>query len=174
MALTSIVLLLDDFWSSDLTTQSKQMQNSTMNRPYIVKPDATPRYILGTATIMCAAGANSYGDADMWLGSFQPGQGIPMHLHTREDENIYVIEGELTVQTDEGELKVKAGEFVHLPNNSPHALWNRSESETKVFTIAAPSGMHQVFADLAALPPTAEFPEIAEICARQGITFLPQ
>jgi uncharacterized cupin superfamily protein len=49
------------------------------------------------------------------------------HWHTREDEFVYVLEGELSLVTDTGEQLLKAGDCAAFPKNTPdaHHLINR-------------------------------------------------
>lgn len=149
------------------------MYTQSMNKPQIFGADVPKTHVFGTEVQMMVTADQSAGSADIWFGRFEPGQGIPLHTHEKEDESIYVISGELTVETPEGDSKVKAGEFAFLPRHSPHGLWNKSQGETKVITFATPSGMSKVLEELSKLTPN-DPPEAAiAICAKQGITFLP-
>ena len=55
-----------------------------------------------------------------------PGNEPPPHVHTREDELFYVLEGEFDVYVGEGALEVKTGECILLPKFKPHAFVIRS------------------------------------------------
>jgi mannose-6-phosphate isomerase-like protein (cupin superfamily) len=55
-----------------------------------------------------------------------PGTEPPPHVHTREDELFYVIEGEFDVYVGNEAFKVKTGECVFLPRFRPHAFVIRS------------------------------------------------
>ena len=56
------------------------------------------------------------------------------HWHSREDEFVYVIAGELTLIADAGEEALRAGDCAAFPKNTPngHHLVNKS-SETAVY-----------------------------------------
>ncbi len=51
------------------------------------------------------------------------------HWHTREEEFVYVLSGELTLLTDAGEQQLRAGDCAAFPKNVPdgHHMINRSE-----------------------------------------------
>src|ERR1044072_4289489 len=53
------------------------------------------------------------------------------HWHAHEDEFVYVLDGELTLVTDEGEEILRAGECVGFPAGvaNGHCLQNRSASD---------------------------------------------
>jgi quercetin dioxygenase-like cupin family protein len=65
-----------------------------------------------------------------------PGTEPPPHVHTREDELFYVLEGEFDVYVGKEAFKVKTGECVFLPRFRPHAFvmailsWRRAISHT--------------------------------------------
>jgi mannose-6-phosphate isomerase-like protein (cupin superfamily) len=55
-----------------------------------------------------------------------PGTEPPPHVHTREDEFFYVLEGEFDVYIGKEAFKVGTGECVFLPRFRPHAFVIRS------------------------------------------------
>lgn len=52
------------------------------------------------------------------------------HWHSREDEFVYIVSGEVVLITDEGEQAMRAGDCAAFPANVPngHHLVNRSNS----------------------------------------------
>ena len=42
------------------------------------------------------------------------------HINEEHDEVIYLIDGELDIETAEGTMTLKAGELAKLPRNMPH------------------------------------------------------
>ena len=59
------------------------------------------------------------------------------HWHTREDEFVYVLSGEVTLVTDAGEEVLRAGDAAGFKANDPngHHLQNRSAHEARVLEI---------------------------------------
>ncbi|MEI9973144.1 MAG: cupin domain-containing protein [Ignavibacteriota bacterium] len=55
-----------------------------------------------------------------------PGNEPPPHVHSREDELVYVLDGEFDVYVGEESFKVSTGESVFLPKFLPHAFMIRS------------------------------------------------
>ena len=55
--------------------------------------------------------------------------GSPLHVHHREDEWFYVLDGELTIWVDGQVIPAPAGSFVYGPRNTPHT-----------FTVSSPEG----------------------------------
>ena len=55
------------------------------------------------------------------------GSGSPLHVHQREDEWFYVIEGELTFWVGGETIVAPAGSFVYGPRDVPHTFVVSSE-----------------------------------------------
>ena len=74
------------------------------------------------------------------------GYGTPVHVHEREDQTLYVLEGRITGWLDPDgdvtECTVEAGEAVFLPRGVPHAF--RVEAEgTRLLEINTPGGFER-------------------------------
>ncbi|MGH9423982.1 MAG: cupin domain-containing protein [Thermoanaerobaculia bacterium] len=48
----------------------------------------------------------------------------PRHVHHRDDEAWYVLEGALCIQTGNDEIEARAGSSVFVPRGTPHTYWN--------------------------------------------------
>jgi len=73
------------------------------------------------------------------LTTLPPGKESSMrHFHTREDELIFVVEGEVTLRTDEGEQILTAGMCAGFPAGVPngHQLVNRSDRPARYLEIS--------------------------------------
>ena len=74
-----------------------------------------------------------------------PGGGTPLHVHTREDEYFYVIEGELTLYVDGKTIKLKAGESIFAPRNVPHCFKNCSSKPARFIVMCMPAQIEGFF-----------------------------
>jgi quercetin dioxygenase-like cupin family protein len=99
------------------------------------------------------------------------GAGVPLHVHTREDESFYVCEGEVMFQVGEIEVLAPAGTTVYLPRGVPHGF--RVNKPTRAILCLYPAGAENMFRKLSALPPGPPNMEgVTGICAEYGIYFL--
>jgi len=73
-----------------------------------------------------------------------PGTEPPPHVHTREDELFYVLEGEFDVYIGKEAFKVETGECVFLPRFKPHAFVIRSP-RLRVLALFTPAGLEEAF-----------------------------
>lgn len=81
---------------------------------------------------------------------FGPESGSPLHIHHREDEVIYVLEGALDVRLGKDTLHIPAGGVVHLPKKFPHALFNPLQTPLKIMVHAIPGGLEGYFDEVEA------------------------
>lgn len=57
------------------------------------------------------------------MNCYEPGQVTPMHKHPKDDEILYILEGEGAITfKDQEDLPVKAGELVCLPADQYHRI----------------------------------------------------
>lgn len=106
-----------------------------------------------------------------------PGILVPPHVHSREDQISFVIEGSVDMLVGEQTLHCEVGSYVFKPRDLPHTFWNVGPTRARIVEVSVPGGaeryMEELFGYLAsvATPPDAE--HIAGIAARYGITLLP-
>jgi quercetin dioxygenase-like cupin family protein len=86
-----------------------------------------------------------------------PGTEPPPHVHTREDELFYVIEGEFDVYVGKEAFKVETGECVFLPRFKPHAFVIRSP-QLRVLALFTPAGLEEVFRGMSTPAESLELP----------------
>jgi quercetin dioxygenase-like cupin family protein len=65
---------------------------------------------------------------------------IPAHLHHREDEAVYVLEGSIRVMLDDAEHNLACGDFLFLPRMAPHAISIASAEPIRLLALSTPSG----------------------------------
>lgn len=117
-------------------------------------------------------------DNTIWLmeheGAF--GTAPPVHIHNREDEVFYVIEGEIVVYINDNLHPLEAGQAIFGPRGIPHTFKVVSPT-ARYLSIGTPGGMDQFFRDAGnpaaelVIPPMPEGPtaKLLEASARYGI-----
>src|SRR5215472_7899753 len=107
----------------------------------------------------------------------------PPHIHHREDETFYVVEGEMTFFVGDQTIKATPGTMVFAPRDVAHSFTIDSE-QVRLLVMVAPAGAEGFFkacsvpAPSMTLPPPAETPysEIQKMMAlapEYGFEFLP-
>ncbi len=70
----------------------------------------------------------------------RPGAEPPKHVHSREDELIYVLEGHVTFNRDGDRLDGPAGTWLFLPRGSEHT-YSVESAEARLLVVLAPAGL---------------------------------
>ena len=76
---------------------------------------------------------------------FGPGDGNRLHIHQREDEVGYVLDGALEIRLADQTVVVEAGGVVHLPKNIPHAIRNPRKTPSRYLFMTIPAGLDRWF-----------------------------
>jgi mannose-6-phosphate isomerase-like protein (cupin superfamily) len=104
----------------------------------------------------------------------------PLHVHHREDEAFYVLDGRMTIFVGERELELGAGDCTVAPKGVPHAYRVDSE-QARWLAIGSPAGFERFVAEASVpaeglrLPggdPPIDADRLAEIAAAYGIEIL--
>jgi mannose-6-phosphate isomerase-like protein (cupin superfamily) len=70
--------------------------------------------------------------------------GPPLHVHDREDECFYVLDGELSIRCGSDTFDAPAGSFVFLPRGRPHRF-RAKEQSAKLLLVTVPGGIEDYF-----------------------------
>ena len=124
--------------------------------------------VAGDSYRFLATGAGTDGSYFMMETIVPPGGGPPPHMHAREEEGFYVLEGEIDFMAEDKTIRAGPGSFLNMPKTTPHALRNNTDRPARMLVICAPAGIEHFFAEADGRPPEA----LGEIAARYGITIL--
>jgi len=75
------------------------------------------------------------------------GSGPPLHVHDREDECFYVLDGELSVRCGTDTFTAPAGSFVFLPRGRPHRF-SATGQPARLLLITVPGGIEDYFGQI--------------------------
>jgi quercetin dioxygenase-like cupin family protein len=141
--------------------------------PTIRKPaEGRTIAVVGDVYRSLATGEDTGGKYALWEAVVPPGGGPPPHVHSREEEGFYVLEGEITLTTGDQRLVASAGTFANMPVGTPHAFKNEGSRPARMLISVAPAGLEGTFFEFGvpltegattALPPTKE--EIEKLLA---------
>jgi quercetin dioxygenase-like cupin family protein len=130
-----------------------------------------------------ATGEQTGGKYAIWEAIVPPGGGPPPHVHSREEEGFYVLEGEITF-TVHGERQVAGpGTFANMPVGVPHAFRNESDRPARMLITVAPAGLERMFFEVGQVlpagstaappPPADEIERLLAAAPKYGVTLLP-
>ena len=107
------------------------------------------------------------------------GAGEPAHVHTHEDEAIYLLAGEMTISLSGEELHARPGDLVRIPQGVAHAL-RHDAAQVSYLLHYSPAGFERYFhamsepaeyLGLPSLPAAPDGPRMVATAARYGCVF---
>lgn len=143
--------------------------------PTITQPGAGRRLnILGHSVTIKLQRRETEGNHYVMEIVTPPGLGIPPHVHDREDEMIYVLEGEFMIMLGDQNIKASPGSEIFFPRHIPHAFQNIGSKPGKTLWTVVPGGnFEDFFEDLDALPAgPPDMGKVIEIFGRYGMQVL--
>ncbi len=138
----------------------------------------------GILVSQLAGEADTDGAFDFVTSKMRRGTEPPPHVHSREDEFFYVLDGNLDFYTEGRVIGVGGGECMFLPKGQPHAFQIRSaEIDVLVFMtpggflnavnkMNAPAQKMELPADDALTYSTADLTETMKIFEKYGVHLL--
>jgi mannose-6-phosphate isomerase-like protein (cupin superfamily) len=100
----------------------------------------------------------------------------PLHLHTREDEYSFVLEGRMGALLGDDVVEAGPGDLVFKPRNQWHTFWNAGDEPCRILEIISPAGFERFFQELDAMGGAlhADPAALAELNARYGLEMRPE
>jgi quercetin dioxygenase-like cupin family protein len=153
-------------------------QQPTINTP----PKGRTVAVVGDVYRFLATGQETNGNYALWEALVPPGGGPPPHVHSREEEGFYVLDGEITFTVAGERVVAKAGTFANMPVGTPHSFKNESDRPARMLISVAPAGLEQMFFEVGvplaegaatAPPPTRdELEKLLAVAPGYGIEIL--
>src|SRR5919201_5246123 len=101
--------------------------------------------VVGDVYRFLATGEDTNGKYALFEALMGPGGGPPPHVHSREEEGFYVLEGEVTFTINGERVVASAGMFANMPVGTPHSFKNESSKAARMLISVAPAGLEQMF-----------------------------
>ncbi len=108
-------------------------------------------------------------------GRTQPRHGPPLHLHHRQDEWWYVLEGRLLFVVDGQEIVAGTGDTVFAPKGTRHTHLNIGAMPARYIVAVVPGGLDIFFEELSAVVPPGTVPDpasLAPLFRKHGLELL--
>lgn len=143
--------------------------------PVLSSPDGSEVLNLGESTLVRRV------RSDQTNGAFsvvefvsQPGKGVGPHVHSEEDELVYLLEGTIEVTLADKTLTVEAGSCALLPKGIPHGYVNVGKKPSRLLAVLMPGALDNFFAELDQELARDRDHEaaITVLCKRFGLSFL--
>ncbi len=104
-------------------------------------------------------------------GLIPPEVGPPLHVHEKENETYYVLDGEFEFVCGEDHVRGGPGTFVFAPRGVPHRYKNIGSAAGRMLFGFTPGGIEAFFTELGSQT-ELNLQVMTEIARRHGITML--
>ena len=136
------------FVSDPLKPASAMHQENNANRIMFVPADTGEAYwVMGTLFTYLVTGAESGGSYFTLIVDVGPEAGPPPHIHHQEEEQFYVLEGQLTYSIGDQIFQVNTGDFIHIPRGTVHSFRN-GPRPSRLLATFAPAGIEGFFREV--------------------------
>ena len=92
----------------------------------------------------------------------------PWHVHHREDEAFWILEGDATIEIADTKIHARAGDYAFGPRDIPHR-YTVGDSGCRMLFICTPGGFEGLVRDMSepapTLPPAGREPDWAKVAA---------
>lgn len=121
------------------------------------------RWWFGQLAEIKATAADTGGRLTIVEVTCAPGFGAPLHVHHREDEAFWILDGDVTLYVGEQTIEAGAGDYAFGPRDIPHR-YTSGDAGCRMLFICTPGGFEGLVMDMSepatarTLPPPAEQP----------------
>lgn len=102
-------------------------------------------WAMGSLFERLAATADTGGAFDVSLVTQPPGIATPLHVHAREAEAFYVLDGSMTYRAGDDLHQLSAGSFIYLPPGIAHAFRVTGATPVRFLGLVAPAGLMDLY-----------------------------
>jgi quercetin dioxygenase-like cupin family protein len=132
-------------------TVDKAQQN-TMQQPILVPPGGGEKLnVAGSPISHKVKSKDTNGVFSVMEFVTPPGKGVALHVHEREDELVYLLDGEIEVTLGDQKMKAVPGVMALLPRGIPHGFTNDGSKSSRLLDTMLPCHFDNYFVELAGL-----------------------
>ena len=106
----------------------------------------------------------------------EPMNGPALHIHHREGEVWYILEGDFRFMIGTERFRLSTGGMAYGPRDTPHCFQNIGDEPGRLLAIYTPAGAERLFEEFAAkrssLPDPADPAFLTELAHGYGIDFV--
>jgi quercetin dioxygenase-like cupin family protein len=140
------------------------VETATVLEPFIQsREEAGDAWFFGGQTWIRAASETTRGQFGLIEQICNPGLNSPYHVHHNEDEEFYIIEGQLRFVSGDRSWVAGPGTFAFLPRDVPHGFEVVGDEPARFLLMVTPGGFEQFVADLSEPAPAP--PDMAKVMA---------
>ncbi len=119
-----------------------------MNNGFLAAGEGRSIWVVGDRYTVKCGGSDTNGACALVEAIVPAGNGPPPHIHSREDEAFYVLDGELQFHADGRSVTATSGAWVTLARGSLHYFRNIGSKPARMLIVVTPSGLENFFLEV--------------------------
>lgn len=151
---------------------TEDASNAQTLKPVVVRSDeGEARWWFGSLAVIKATAADTGGQMTIVEITEAPGVEAPLHVHHREDEGFWILEGDVTFEVGDATIQAHAGDYVFGPRDIPHR-YTVGDAGCRMLFIMTPGGFEDMVLEMSKPagsrslpPPSDEEPDWERIAA---------
>jgi quercetin dioxygenase-like cupin family protein len=136
--------MIENMQPSFISNPLKPASKSAHQFKFVAADTGEAYWVMGTLFTYLVTGAESGGSYFTLIVDIGPEQGPPPHIHRLEEEQFYVLDGQLTYSVDDQIFQVSTGDFIHIPRGTVHSFRN-GPKPSRLLATFAPAGIEGFF-----------------------------
>jgi len=100
--------------------------------------------VVGDVYRILASSSQTGGVYTLVENRVSPNNGPPPHIHSREDESFFVLEGEIDFQIGDEKITARPGTFIQGPRGIAHSFRNTTQLPARVLVFVTPGGFENL------------------------------
>jgi quercetin dioxygenase-like cupin family protein len=146
-------------------------QQATLAPVAVRADEGEARWWLGGLAVIKATAADTGGQMTIVEVTEPPGMEAPLHVHHREDEAFFILEGDVTLEVGDKTIEASAGDYAFGRRDIPHK-YKVGEKGCRMLFICTPAGFEDLVREMSEPagsrtlpPPSDEEPDMERVAA---------
>lgn len=152
-----------------MTQQSNHTQS--LDPVAVRSDDGEARWWFAGLAVIKATAGDTGGHMTIVEMTEPPGAEAPLHVHHREDEAFWILEGAVTLQVGDTATEATAGDYVFGPRDIPHG-YKVGDAGCRMLFICTPGGFEDLVREMSEPagrrtlpPPSDDEPDMERVAA---------
>ena len=107
------------------------------------KKEGEARWFFGALAEIKATAADTAGQMTIVEMTYGPGGAAPLHVHHRDDEGFWILEGDVTFEVGDTTIEASAGDYLFGPRDIPHRF-RVGDKGCRMLFILVPGGFEDL------------------------------
>jgi quercetin dioxygenase-like cupin family protein len=121
------------------------------------KGEGEARWWFGALAEIKATATDTGGQMSIVEVTEPPGAEAPLHVHRRDDEGFWILEGDVTLEVGDTTIEASAGDYVFGPRDVPHRF-TVGDQGCRMLFVLLPGGIEDVIRATSEPAPTHTLP----------------